>query len=103
MNLLLVLALCVALQALIRCRKLEKQLAVERKELEHYRRLAREDFRQNMKLAEQHDRLLGEKNNLQELLDARGKKLDRMTIEWARESTALRAELRRRHRKVRGV
>ena len=82
MTLLLIAALLIALAALLRCRFMQGELTLEREEFATYRRVSRDDFRQNMRLAQQHDRLLGEKNNLQAANDA------------------LRAELRRRHRKV---
>ncbi len=85
MNLPVIAALLVSLAALLRLRKLEKQLAVERGCFDLLVKSNMNDYQREIRLAEKHDRLLGEKNNL---LVA---------------NEALRAELRRRHRKVRGV
>ena len=76
-------ALSFALWALVRSRRLEKQLAVEREDFRILRTSSMNDFRRTMRLAQRHDLLLGEKSNLQAANDS------------------LRAELRKRHRRTR--
>lgn len=81
----LILAMSVALAALLRCRKLEKQLAFSRRDFRILNIASTNDFQQTLNLRVKHDRLLGEKNQLIAMIDN------------------LKFELRRKHRRVRGV